>query len=81
MIGADRGGVTVRRNNTSVGKAQSPIYSGDRILSIAGERITDLDDVRLAMLDRRPGEQVWLELERRGTATGPVRISTFVELI
>jgi len=57
------------------------VLPGDQITSIAGERIQSMEDFRLAMLDRLPGEQVWVELERGRTDGSQVRVATVIELI
>jgi C-terminal processing protease CtpA/Prc len=54
---------------------------GDRILNIAGEAISGIDDVRLALLDRAPGEQVWVEVERTQTSGSKSRQANAVTLI
>ena len=37
------------------------------IRSVAGERVADSDDVAAAIQDRRPGEQVSIEIRRGGS--------------
>lgn len=49
---------------------------GDRILSLAGEQVSTLEDLSAAMGDRRPGDEVTIEVERDGDA-----LSHDVELI
>lgn len=80
-ISAEGEAVVVKQVGAELRPATSEVTAGDRILSIAGERIATLEDVRLAMLDRLPGEQVWLELERSHKGGDAMRVSLYVELI
>lgn len=81
-IGESAGEVTVRRllPGRAAGESEE-VLPGDLITSIAGELIRSMEDVRLAMLDRLPGEQVWIELERGRTGGSQVRVATVIELI
>ena len=81
-IGESGGEVTVRRllHGRTAGESEQ-VLPGDQITSIAGEPIQSMEDFRLAMLDRLPGEQVWVELERGRTDGSQVRVSTVIELI
>lgn len=81
QIRAEGEGVVVKRVGAELRPPTSDVSAGDRILSIAGERIFTLEDVRLAMLDRLPGEQVWLELERSDEDGDAMLVSMYVELI
>jgi len=76
------GEVTVRRLlRGRVARESEEVLPGDQITSIAGERIRSMEDVRLAMLDRLPGEQVWVELKRGRTGGSQVRVAAVIELI
>ena len=80
-INAHDRGVIIRRVSAGERRGIAGVEAGDRIVSIAGERIDTMEDVRLAMLDRSPGEQVSVELERN-VRHGPVtRVRTYLELI
>lgn len=81
QISAHGKGVVVKRVGAELRPQTSDVSAGDRILSIAGERIATLEDVRLAMLDRSPGEQIWLELERSDENDVARLVSMYVELI
>jgi len=70
MLAGGDGGVTVREVRPSGPAARAGFRPGDRILSIAGERIGDMADVKLALLDRTPGEEVWVEA-RSGAEPAP----------
>ncbi len=80
-IGGGEEGIVVERVRSASGSEASEISPGDRILSIAGEPVDTLEDVRLAMLDRLPGEQVWVELERGEEGGSVRRVSTYMELL
>jgi len=81
-IGETGGEVTVRRLlRGHVADVVEDVLPGDLITSIAGERIRSMEDVRLAMLDRQPGEQALIELERGRTDGRQVRVATVIELI
>lgn len=60
--------------------AATGLQPGDRVLSIAGETITGPNDITLALLDRGPGEQVWVEIERPGEGGAGSRIAGAVTL-
>jgi len=81
-IGESNGGVAVGRwLRDRIAGEYAEVLPGDLITSIAGERIGSIEDVRLAMLDRLPGEQVWVELERATGSGKPVQVATVIELI
>ena len=44
--------------------AQAGMKAKDRIVSIAGQSIQTLADARLALLDKTPGQQVSIDIER-----------------
>jgi len=50
-------------SSTSDAKAQGA-RNGDRIIAINGQRIGDYTDLKLALLERRPGERIELGLSR-----------------
>jgi len=64
LLASDDGGVTIRAVHPGSPAAETGLRSGDRLLNIAGESIRGMDDVRLALLDRMPGDEVWVEIER-----------------
>lgn len=75
-------GVTVERwLRDRIAGEYKEVRPGDLITFIAGERIDSIEDVRLAMLDRLPGEQVWVELERIMGSGEQIRMTTVIELI
>lgn len=70
MLASEDTGVTVGDVSPSSPAAAAGFRRGDRIVSIAGERIQGMDDIRLALLDRAPGDMVWVEVRRASTAAG-----------
>jgi C-terminal processing protease CtpA/Prc len=79
-LASDADRVTLSAINPGSPAAATGLRPGDRILSIAGERIADIDDVTLALLDRGPGEEVWVEIERPGDGGAGSRIAGAVTL-
>jgi putative serine protease PepD len=60
------GGVTVASVSANGPAASAGLRVGDVIVSLGGSRVTDPDDVSSAIQDRRPGEQIELEVRRNG---------------
>ncbi len=50
---------------------QAGIEQGDRLVTVAGRPITHMADVRTALWDRRPGEEIAVETERAPPSTAP----------
>jgi uncharacterized iron-regulated protein len=65
-------GVVVKAVKSPSAAGDAGLSGGDRILSINGLRISSLTDVRLALTDSAPGDQLTLETE--GDASGSGRI-------
>ena len=63
LTGGDAG-VTVDQVGALTPAARAGLRPGDRVLSIGGEPVTDMPDVRLALFDRAPGERVRIEVQR-----------------
>ncbi len=81
MLAIDDEGVAIRAIAPGSPAEATDLRPGDRVVNIAGERIEGLDDVRLAMLDRVPGEEVWIEIQRSDTsrsASHQVRVLTLL---
>lgn len=56
------------------------LQQGDRFLSIDGEPIEDMADLRLAMWDKLPGDTVTLEVSRKRWFSAPQQLSYRIEL-
>ena len=63
MLASGDSGVKIRAVHPASPAAGAGFRPGDQILSIAGERIRGVDDVKLALMDRAPGEEVWVEVD------------------
>jgi len=58
-------GIAVRGFARGSGAKAAGIEANDRILRIGGEPISSYSDIRIAMLDRRPGQKVKVEVLRK----------------
>ncbi len=63
---AASGGAEVQEATAGGPAARAGLRAGDLIVTVAGERIADPDDVAAAIQDRRPGESVEIEVRRDG---------------
>jgi S1-C subfamily serine protease len=63
---AASGGAVVREVTAGGPAASAGLRAGDLIVTVAGERIGDPDDVAAAIQDRRPGESVEVGARRDG---------------
>jgi len=70
VLASDDSAVRLQQVKPDSPAAASGLRAGDRVLSIAGEPIRQIEDVSLALLDRAPGEEVWIEIERLSGARG-----------
>jgi C-terminal processing protease CtpA/Prc len=66
LLADEDSAVEIRKIRPGSPAASAGFVPGDRIRAIAGESVRDLQDVRLALLDRTPGEAVWVELTSGG---------------
>ena len=64
--GPGSGGVTVASVSAGAPAATAGLRVGDVIVSVAGKRVTDPDDVSAAIQDRHPGEEIEIEVRRNG---------------
>jgi len=53
---------------------------GDRFLSIDGEAVNDMTDLRLAMWDKQPGDTVTLKVRRQSWFNAPGELSYSIQL-
>ena len=60
------GGVTVASVSANAPAANAGLRVGDVIVSVAGARVTDPDDVSSAIQDRHPGDQIEIGVRRNG---------------
>lgn len=80
MLDADRAGVTVKDFSDDSPAESAGLKEGDRILAIAGSPIESYSDIRLTLMDRFPGEEVPVEVERKNMILGDERLSYRVKL-
>ncbi len=64
----------------SSGAAKAGVESGDRVVAIDGSPISSYTDIRLALMDKRVGDQVELEVERDRLVLGTLRKTINVTL-
>jgi uncharacterized iron-regulated protein len=56
------------------------LMRGDRFVSINGEPVNDMSDLRLAMWDKQPGQRVILQVSRQRWFSSPQQLSLTIEL-
>ena len=81
MLARNDRGVTVTDLPAASPAAEAGFRPGDLVLSIAGEPVQGMGDVRLALLDRAPGEQVWVEVVPGGGPAGDGRQGRVLTLL
>jgi uncharacterized iron-regulated protein len=76
-LAEDGAAIEIREVTPASPAATAGFLPGDLIHSIAGEPTRDMQDVRLALLDRARGEKVWIEVGSGGEEdrTQPLRRS------
>lgn len=62
------------------GARDAGVRTGDRIVGVGGRPITEYADIRIALMDSRPGEQVAIEVERKALLGGNERHDLRVQL-
>ncbi len=65
MIDTDEAGVHVTAFSDNSPAEKAGLKKGDRILRIADESISSYPDVKMALLDQRPGDRVRVEVARK----------------
>jgi len=68
--GGDGDGVTVESVATESAAADAGIRAGDRIVAVGDARVSSLVDYHIALLDRKPGDEVDLTIRRDGSTFG-----------
>lgn len=81
MLARNDRGVTVTELSAASPAAEAGFRPGDLLLSIAGEPVQGMGDVRLALLDRAPGEQVWVEVVPSGAPATKSRLGRVLTLL
>lgn len=80
MLDLDGDGVTVKDFGDDSPAENAGLKTGDRILTIAGASVESYSDIRLTLMDRRPGEEVPVEVKRERMILGDERLSYQVKL-
>jgi uncharacterized iron-regulated protein len=78
--GVDRGGALIQGFAESSGAKDAGIQEGDRIVKIGDQPVSAYADVRIALLDKGPGEKMPVEVLRGRTLGADERLSFQVEL-
>ncbi|MDH3672451.1 MAG: ChaN family lipoprotein [Gammaproteobacteria bacterium] len=73
-------GIYMQKKETSVvvedlvpqgGAAKAGLTKGDQLVAIHGEAIETLGDVKIALLDKRPGDRINITVKRDASSTSP----------
>jgi uncharacterized iron-regulated protein len=78
--GIDRGGALIQGFAEASGAKDAGIQEGDRIVQIGDQPVSAYADVRIALLDKGPGEKMPVEVLRKRTLGADERLSFQVEL-
>jgi uncharacterized iron-regulated protein len=78
--GVDRGGALIQGFAESSGAKDAGIQEGDRIVQIGDQPVSAYADVRIALLDKGPGEKMPVEVLRERKLGADQRLSFQVEL-
>ncbi|WP_408648033.1 ChaN family lipoprotein [Thiocapsa bogorovii] len=78
--GVDRGGAVIQGFAETSGAKDAGIQEGDRIVQIGDQPVSAYADVRIALLDKGPGEKMPVEVLRKRTLGADERLSFQVEL-
>ena len=73
-------GIVISDFTESSTGSKAGMQKQDRILAIDGEAINNYADLKLAMLNKGPGDEITVELERPAESGEPERLSLRVEL-
>ena len=55
--------------------SEAGLRKGDQILSINGQKITNLADLRVIMWDKEPGEEISLQIQQKRWFSSPKELS------
>lgn len=73
-------GVGVKGFSDKSGAATAGIKEGDRIVQVGAVAVANYADIRLALIDSRPGQKLPVEVERLAAESQPERLAFEVEL-
>ncbi len=72
----NKAGVVVEDLSPQGGAAKAGLRKGDQLVAILGETIETLGDVKIALLDKRPGDRVEITVKRDASST-PAEVLDF----
>lgn len=72
----NKAGVTVEDLVPQGGAAKAGLRKGDQLVAILGKTIETLSDVKIALLDKRPGDRVEITIKRDASST-PAEVLEF----
>lgn len=79
-LDTDEEGVTVQSFGEVSAARKAGIEEGDRILSLDGAPVQGYADVKIALWDKKPGDDVIVEVQRQRMLLGPKHLSFKVSL-
>ncbi|MGB5834593.1 MAG: ChaN family lipoprotein [Thiohalocapsa sp.] len=77
---SDGEGIGVQGFSDQSGAKAAGVEKGDRILRVGGNAIGGYADIRIALMDSRPGQKLPVEILRKSLIGGPERLTLEVEL-
>ena len=80
MLETEGDGVSVKGFGTGSRAEEAGMRKGDRILRIGGQKVSSYTDVRFALIDRSPGENVQVDIVRDRVFLGETEMSYEVKL-
>jgi uncharacterized iron-regulated protein len=80
LLDEDPGGLEILTCTSGSACERAGLESGDRIVSIDDEPVTDMADLRLVMWDKRPGDRVTMEILRERRLFGSRQLTREVAL-
>jgi uncharacterized iron-regulated protein len=70
LLDEARGGLEILTCTSGSACEKAGLEAGDRIVSVDGEPVGDMADLRLIMWDKRPGDTITLEIARQSWLSG-----------
>ncbi|MCF7983414.1 MAG: ChaN family lipoprotein [Thiohalocapsa sp.] len=76
---SDGAGLGVRGFSDNSGAKSAGVKEGDRIVGVGGNAIESYADIRIALMDSRPGQKLPVEVVRKSLVGGPEQLTFEVE--
>jgi S1-C subfamily serine protease len=80
MLGEDRGILEIVSCASGSGCEKAGLEAGDRILSVEGQPVASMSDLKGVLWDRSPGDRIQVEIRRRRWLSGERRLTREVVL-